>query len=85
MSAIHLYKQNPDTYQRELLGTITEEQLDFLIENLEEDFEENQEYFLSPDTVEYLREEGADGELLALLEKALEGNEEGVDIFYLTE
>ncbi len=85
MSVIHLYKQNPDTYERGALGTITEEQLDFLIENFEEEFDEDEEYFLSPDTLEYLREQGADSSLLALLDKALAGNEDGVDIFYVIE
>ncbi len=85
MSVIYLYKQHPDTYERTRLGSITEKQLDFLIENLEEEFDEDEEYYLSPDTLDYLREQGADSELVAMLEKALEGNEDGVDIFYLEE
>jgi hypothetical protein len=83
MSVIQLYKELPDTYEREVLGTITEYQLDFLMENLGEEFEEEEEYFLSPDTVDYLREQGADSDLIALLEKALAGTQDGVDIFYL--
>ncbi len=85
MSAIQLYKEHPDTYERELLGTITETQLDFLMENLEEEFEEDEEYFLSSDTIDYLREQGADDDLLAMLERALAGVQDGVDIFYLLE
>jgi len=85
MSVIHLYRQHPDTYERKMLGTITEEQLDFLIENLEEEFDEDEEYYLSPDTLDYLKEQGADSGLVSMLEKALEGSQEGVDIFYLVE
>ncbi len=85
MSTIQLYKEHPDTYEREMLGTITEDQLDFLMENLEEEFEEDEEYFLLPDTVEYLRDQGADSDLLALLEKALAGAQDGIDILYLIE
>jgi len=85
MSAIHLFKKSPDTYERETLGTITEKQLDFLVENLEEEFDEDEEYFLSPDTLEYLREQGADSGLIAMLDKALAGSQDGVDIFYVIE
>ena len=85
MTAIQLYKEHPDTYEREIVGTITEPQLDFLMENLEVEFEEDEEYFLSPDTVDYLKEQGADVELIAILEKALGGNQDGVDIFYIVD
>jgi hypothetical protein len=85
MSPIQLYKEDPDTYEREILGTITENQLDFLMENLEEEFEEDEEYLLMPNTIDYLREQGADSDLLALLEKALAGTQDGVDILYLIE
>jgi len=85
MTAIQLYKEHPDTYEREIVGTITEPQLDFLMENLEVEFEEDEEYFLSPDTVDYLKEQGADAGLVAILEKALAGNQDGVDIFYIVD
>ena len=85
MTTIRLYKQNCDTYEREVLGKITEQQLDFLIENLEEEFDEDEECFLNPETLVYLREQGADGELISMLNSALEGCRDGVDIFYLIE
>ena len=83
MSAIQLYKEHPETFEREILGTITENQLDFLMENLEEEFEEDEEYYLNADTVDYLKEQGADQSLIAILEKALAGTQEGVDIGYM--
>jgi FMN phosphatase YigB (HAD superfamily) len=85
MSAIQLYKEHPDTYKREILGTLTEKQLDFLMENLEEEFEEDEEYFLIPDTLDFLKEQGADKELIAMLERALAGTQDGIDILYLVE
>jgi hypothetical protein len=82
MSTIQLYKEHPDTYEREAVGTITEQQLDFLMDNLDEEFEEEEEYFLDADTIDYLKEQGADSDLVEILEKALAGTEDGVDIFY---
>ena len=83
MSTIQLYKEHPDTYEREILGTITENQLDFLVDNLDEEFEEDGEYFLIPETIDDLKAQGADGHLIAILEKALAGTPEGTDIFCL--
>jgi hypothetical protein len=85
MSVIQLYKEHPNTYKREALGTITEKQLDFLMENVEVEFEEDEEYFLSADTIDYMKEQGADKDLIAMLEKAISGIPDGVDIFYLVE
>ena len=85
MSIIQLYREHPKTYKLEPLGTITENQLDFLIENLEEEFEENEECFLISDTIDYLKSQGADSALISILEKALAGNQEGVEISYAFE
>ncbi len=85
MSVIQFYKEHPDTCEREILGILTEDQLDFLWENLEEDFNEDEEYLLFPDTIDYLKEQGADVKLIALLERALAGTQDGVDIGYLIE
>jgi hypothetical protein len=85
MSPIQLYKEHPDTYEREVLGTITENQLDFLMLNLEDEFDEDEEYYLMPDTLDFLRKNGVDRDLLAMLERALAGTQDGVDILYLIE
>ncbi len=85
MSVIQLYKEHPETYERIILGTISEKQLDFLMENLEEEFEEDEEYLLMQDTIDFLKEQGVDKDLLAMLEKALAGTRDGVDILYLIE
>jgi hypothetical protein len=85
MSVIRLYKENPQTYEREVLGTITENQLDFLMENLEVEFEEDEEYLLNAGTLDFLKDQNADKNLIALLEKALAGTRDGIDILYLLE
>jgi hypothetical protein len=85
MSTIQLYSEHPVTYQRNILGPITEVQLDFLMENLEEEFEEDDDYFLNLDSLNYLKDQGVDKDLLTLLEKALKGNPNGVDILYQIE
>jgi len=85
MSTIQLYRERPDTYEREILGPLTEDQLEFLTENFEEEFDENMEYFLDLYTLEYLKDQRVDENLLALLEKALTGYGNGVDILYVVE
>jgi hypothetical protein len=85
MGIIHLYKENPKTYQRQILGTITENQLEFLIDNLEEEFEEEEVYLLNADSISFLKDQSADKSLIALLEKALADTKGCVDIFYTVE
>ena len=67
---------------KETIGEITQEQLDFLRAQLEEEFEGDVEYYLSRDTLDVLRDNGADDELMALLEKAL-GDRDDVDIAWV--
>jgi hypothetical protein len=85
MSVIQFYKEHPHTYKREAIGTITEKQFDFLMENVEEEFDEDEEYFLNADTIDFLKEQGGDKDLIAMLEKALSGIPDGVDILYVVE
>ncbi len=63
----------------EEIGEITDKQLDFLVDQLEEEHDEDQDYFVDKDTLELLSDNGADPELLALLEKAL-GDDDSMDI-----
>jgi hypothetical protein len=53
------------------IGDISDKQLAFLVEQLEEEHDEDQDYFIDRDTLELLSDNGADPELLALLEKAI--------------
>lgn len=61
------------------LGTITEEQLQFLIDALEEESTEDIDYYISGDTIDMLEEDGADAQLVGLLRRALDGRD-GMDI-----
>ena len=58
------------------LGTITEAQLEFLMEELEEESSTDRDYFINVETVDMLEEDGADAALLALLRDALADREE---------
>jgi hypothetical protein len=61
------------------LGQITDTQLRFLVDQLEEEDLDDKDYYLNRDTLDLLRERGADPELMAMLEKALDGRDD-VDI-----
>ena len=64
-----------------LIGKITEQQLGFLIGELEEESLEDVDYYLSVDTVDMLEAGGADPELVTLLRQALDEHGE-VDILW---
>jgi processive 1,2-diacylglycerol beta-glucosyltransferase len=68
-----------DSERGTLIGTITEAQLQFLIDELEEESAEDSDYYVSADTIDMLEEDGGDPELVALLRSALAGRD-GVDI-----
>ena len=61
------------------IGTINDNQLAFLVEQLEEEHDDDKDYFIDRDTLEVLSDNGADPELLALLEKAM-GDDDEIDI-----
>jgi processive 1,2-diacylglycerol beta-glucosyltransferase len=58
------------------LGAITEAQLQFLVDRLEEESSEDQDYYVNQATVDTFEEEGAEPSLVALLRKALGEREE---------
>ncbi len=61
--------KNKDT--NAVIGTLTLDQLQFLIDRLEEETPEDHDYWLNRTEIEILREQGADAELIAMLEQAL--------------
>lgn len=61
------------------IGTISDAQLKFLVEQLEEEHEEDQDYFIDRDTLELMSDNGGDPELLAMLEKAI-GDDDSMNI-----
>ena len=56
-----------------LLGTITEEQLKVLVEQLEEESPEDRDYYIDADTIEMFEEAGVDAGLVDVLKRALNG------------
>ena len=61
------------------IGEISDKQLAFLVEQLEEDHDEDEDYFIDRDTLELLSDNGIDPDLLAMLEKAI-GDDDSMDI-----
>ncbi|HUE29270.1 MAG TPA: galactosyldiacylglycerol synthase [Verrucomicrobiae bacterium] len=61
------------------LGAISEEQLQFLVDQLEEESPEDQDYYINEPTLDAFEEAGADPALLVLLRKAL-GDREEIEI-----
>jgi hypothetical protein len=58
------------------LGTIDEKQLQFLIDQLEEESSEDHDYYISEATLDMLQERGADPALIDMLRTALKGRNE---------
>lgn len=63
----------------ETVGQITDVQLKFLIDQLEEEDGDDKEYFFDRDTLELLSDNGGDPDLLALIETAM-GDDDEVDL-----
>jgi hypothetical protein len=61
------------------LGSITEEQLQFLVDALEETSSSDRDYYSDAATVEMLEEDGAEPQLVSLLRNAIAGRE-GMEI-----
>ena len=69
--------RDKDTGQ--LLGTVTDEDFEFLVNDLEEESTEDMDYFVDADTIDMLEEDGAPESLIVLLRNAL-GDKDGLDI-----
>ena len=68
-----------DAETKTVIGAITEEQLRFLIAQLEEEWVQDQDYYIMADTLEMFEDAQADAQLIALLRQAL-GGREGIEI-----
>jgi processive 1,2-diacylglycerol beta-glucosyltransferase len=68
-----------DKQSGECLGTITRAELQFLIDDLEEEDSTDRDYYIDQATLEWFQEHGGDAKLMALLRTAL-GDREGMDI-----
>jgi hypothetical protein len=61
----------------ERLGEISDEQLAFLQEQFEEEWEGDRDYYINTATLDMLTDAGADASLLELLRRVLGANGEG--------
>ena len=67
-----------------VLGTISEADFKVLVDYLEEESETDVDYYISPETIDMLEDDGASPELVALLRQAV-GDSEGVDIVWIAD
>jgi len=61
------------------VGSITEEDLQFLIDNLEEEWEEDKDYYLNRQTLEMLEGRGISAALARMLDRAM-GDGDDVEV-----
>lgn len=69
--------RNKDTGEH--LGTVTDAELQILVDALEEESRDDTDYYINAETIDLLAREGASDQLLNLLRGAL-GSREGVEI-----
>jgi processive 1,2-diacylglycerol beta-glucosyltransferase len=65
-----------DTDTGTWIGTITEDNLQFLIDQLEEESGEDQDYYINETTLDIFEKAGADTALISLLRSAFNGRTE---------
>ena len=58
------------------VGEVSEDHLDFLIDNLEEEWSDDQDYYLNAEMINTLETNGADSALVRLLREALDNKPE---------
>jgi len=63
------------------VGTITDAQLQFLMDQLEEESADDTDYYIDQATLDLFEEVGAEADVLALLRQAL-GTRDGMDIVW---
>ena len=63
------------------LGTISREELQFLVDQLEEESSHDTDYFIDQATIDLLTEAGASEALVSLLQSAV-GTSDGIDIVW---
>ena len=68
-----------DKQDDRLLGEISERELEFLIDFLEEEGVHDRDYYIDMATVDFLEKNGASASLLAILRRGL-GASDGIDV-----
>lgn len=68
-----------DKSSNQLLGTIDDADLRFLVDELEEESPTDQDYYFDLDTIDMLEDDGAPATLVSLLRQVL-GTQDGMEI-----
>ena len=67
-----------------VVGSINRDELQFLIDNLEEESSRDADYFIDQATVEILAEAGGNASLISMLRNAV-GTSDGIDVEWESE
>jgi hypothetical protein len=67
-----------------IIGTIDEQQLQFLIDQLEEETSDDQDYYINEGTLEMFQQNGIDQKLFEMLKNAL-GSRDDMEIEWISE
>jgi hypothetical protein len=62
------------------LGRVSEEDLQFLIDQLEEESGDDTDYYIDTDTIDMLEDDGGSATLISLLRSCVTDDAEGIDI-----
>lgn len=73
--------RNKETSAR--IGNISEDDLSFLVDMLEEEDSEDRDYWIDQTTIDYFEENGCGDHLLEMLKDAI-GDREGIEIEWTT-
>ena len=73
---LNLYIKDTQT----LIGRLSEDQLQDLVEILVEESSDDRDYYIDETTLDYLAEQGADATLIAMIRPHVPAGEEGVEI-----
>ena len=68
-----------DAQSNVLLGEVSDQDVQTLVDRLEEESSDDDDYFIDTATIDLLEESGASSELIALLRKAV-GTSDGLDV-----
>ena len=68
-----------DEQSGELIGVITHQQLQYLLDQLEEEDSEDRDYYIDRTTLDWFEEHGVDPVLESMLREAM-GDRDGMDI-----
>jgi hypothetical protein len=66
------------------IGNISEDDLSFLIDMLEEEDSQDRDYWIDQTTIDYFEENGCSDHLLEMLKDAL-GDNQGIEIEWITD